>query len=178
MRTSAGNLADQSDGSSPICIQRDEAAHARLHEHAVKISKRRMTEEPITAAIWSRAAEKTVKLAMLFACSRASGQYVPVIQAEDAELAIRLNNWITRKILQQADRHVSGSPFGQMVNEMRTLLRSRPGEWGMNEITRRTQKLKPRDRADILATLIQSGCVQQGERETGGRMAVTFSAIE
>jgi hypothetical protein len=178
LRTSAGNLADQSDGSSPICIQRDEAAHARLHEHAVKISKRRMTEEPITAAIWSRAAEKTVKLAMLFACSRASGQYVPTIQAEDAELAIRLNNWITRKILQQADRHVSGSPFGQMVNEMRTLLRSRPGEWGMNEITRRTQKLKPRDRADILATLIQSGCVQQGERETGGRLAVTFQAIE
>jgi hypothetical protein len=115
---------------------------------------------------------------MLFACSRASGQYVPTIQAEDAELAIRLNNWITRKILQQADRHVSGSPFGQMVNEMRTLLRSRPGEWGMNEITRRTQKLKPRDRADILATLIQSGCVQQGERETGGRLAVTFQAIE
>ena len=179
LRTSTGNLADYTDGSCPIKIQRDEAAHKRLHEHAIKISKRRMTEEPITAAIWSRAAEKTVKLAMLFACSRATGQYIPTIQLEDAELAIRINNWITRRILQQADRHVSGSPFGQMVNEMRTLLRSRPGEWTMTEITRKTQKLKPKDRSDILATLIQSGCVSQGERESsGGRTATTFSAIE
>jgi len=178
LRTSAGNLADQSDGSSPITIQRDEAAHKRLHEHAMKISKRRMAEEPVTAAIWSRAAEKSVKLAMLFACSRASGQYVPTIQLEDAELAIRLNNWITRKILLQADRHVSGSPFGQMVNEMRSLLRSRPGEWTMTEITRKTQKLKPRDRHDILSTLLASGCAQQGERESNGRTAITFSVIE
>jgi hypothetical protein len=49
----------------------------------------------------------------------------------------------------------------------------------MTEITRKTQKLKPRDRGDILATLIQGGCVQQGERESsGGRMAITFAAIE
>jgi hypothetical protein len=178
LRTSVGNLADQSDGSSPILIQRDEAAHARLHEHTNKISDRRMDEEPIQAAIWSRAAEKTVKLAMLFACSRASGQSVPTIQLEDVELAIRLNNWITRKILQQADRHVSASPFGQLVNEMRTLLRSRPGEWTMNEITRKTQKLKPRDRGDVLATLVMSGCVEQGERETAGRRATIFTAIE
>jgi hypothetical protein len=137
-----------------------------------------MAEEPITAAIWSRAAEKTVKLAMLFACSRASGQYVPTIQLEDAELAIRLNNWITRKILLQADRHVSGSQFGQMVNEMRSLLRSRSGEWTMTEITRKTQKLKPRDRHDILSTLLASGCAMQGERESNGRTAITFSAVE
>jgi hypothetical protein len=180
LQTATGNLAQVigSEGSSPIKIQRDEAAHARLHEHAIKISKRRMTEEPVTAAIWSRAAEKTVKLAMLFACSRATGHYVPTIQLEDAEMAIRLNNWITRRILQQADRHVSGSPFGQMVNEMRTLLRSRRGEWTMTEITRKTQKLKPKDRIDILQTLIQGGCVEQGERETGGRKAITFQIVE
>ena len=177
--TCAGNLAQATDdGAHPLKIQRDEAAHKRLHEHAIKISKRRMTEEPVTAAIWSRAAEKTVKLAMLFACSRASGKYIPVVQLEDAELAIRLNNWITRRILQQADRHVSGSPFGQMVNEMRTLLRSRSGEWTMREITRKTQKLKPKDRMDILATLIQSGCVLQAERETAGRTAVVFQINE
>ena len=180
LQTCTGNLVDQQnpDGAHPLKIQRDEAAHKRLHEHAIKISKRRMTEEPITAAIWSRAAEKTVKLAMLFACSRASGKYIPVIQLEDAELAIRLNNWITRRILQQADRHVSGSPFGQMVNEMRTLLRSRSGEWSMREITRKTQKLKPKDRMDILNTLLQSGCILQTERETAGRTAVVFQINE
>jgi hypothetical protein len=178
LRTSVGNLADQSDGSSPIPIQRDEAAQARLHEHTKKISDRRMEEDPVPAAIWSRAAEKTVKLAMLFACSRTSGKSVPTIQLEDADLAIRLNNWITRMILRQADRHVSGSLFEQMVNEMRTLLRSRPGEWSLTEITRKTKQLKPKDRGDVLATLINGGYVEQGERQTGGRKATIFTAIE
>lgn len=178
LKTHSGNLVDQSDGAHPIAIHRSEEAHARLHEHAVKISKRRMSEEPVTAAIWSRAAEKTIKLAMLFACSRVSGQMIPTIQLEDAEIAIQLNNWITRRILQQADRHVSGSQFGHMVNEMRTLLRSRPGEWTVSEITRKTQKLKPKDRMDILSTLVMSGCIEQGERESGGRTAVTFTAAE
>jgi len=178
LRTHSGDLADKSDGAWPIEINRDEEAHQRLHEHTVKISRRRMDEEPITAAIWSRAAEKTAKLALLFACSRCLPGYVPVIQLCDVDMAIKLNNWITRRMLQQADRHVSASPFGQMVNEMRTLLRSRDGEWTMSEITRKTRGLKPRERNDILQTLLQDGTIQQGERETGGRSAMTFIALE
>jgi len=55
--------------------------------------------------------------------------------------------------------------------------RGKEDSW--TEITRKTQKLKPKDRSDILATLIQSGCVSQGERESsGGRTAITFAAIE
>jgi hypothetical protein len=178
LQTHTGNLASYSEGGCPIKIRRSEEAHQRLHEHTVKISKRRMTEEPITAAIWSRAAEKTVKLALLFACSRCAPGYIPVIQLCDADLAIRLNNWITRRMLQQADRHVAASPFGQQVNEMRTLLRSKAGEWTMREITRKTRNLKPRERNDILQTLIMSGCVEQGEKDTAGRTATTFLATE
>ena len=178
LQTHTGNLSSYSEGGCPIKIRRNEDAHKRLHEHTVKISKRRMTEEPITAAIWSRAAEKTVKLALLFACSRCAPGFVPVIQLCDADLAIRLNNWITRRMLQQADRHVAASPFGQQVNEMRTLLRSKLEPWTMNEITRKTRGLKPRERNDILQTLILAGQILQGEKETGGRTATTFLAIE
>ena len=137
-----------------------------------------MSEEPITAAIWSRAAEKTIKLALLFACSRCEGNTLPTIQLQDADLAIRINNWITRRMLQQADRHVAKTAFGQQVNEMRTLLRSRSSEWTMSEITRRTRGLKPRERNDILQTLIQDGTILQGEKVTGGRSAMTFLVIE
>lgn len=178
LQTHTGNLSSYSEGGCPIKIRRNEDAHRRLHEHTVAISKRRMTEEPITAAIWSRAAEKTVKLALLFACSRCSPGYIPVIQLCDADLAIKLNNWITRRMLQQADRHVAASPFGQQVNEMRTLLRGKKGEWTMTEIARKTQKLKPRERTDILQTLMMSGCIHQSERETNGRTAMTFESIE
>lgn len=178
LRTVAGNLADMSDGSTPIKIKRDEVAHKRLTDHSVEISKRRKIEEPVTAALWSRHAEKTVKLAMLFACSRATGHFVPTIQLEDVEIAIKLNNWLTRKVLQQADRHVSTSPFHQQVNEMRSLLRSRPGEWTLTEITRKSQGINPKTRQDVLATLVLGGCVVQRERETAGRKATTFRINE
>jgi hypothetical protein len=178
LQTHSGNLAEHSGGSCPMKIMRTEEAHERLHDHALKISRRRMQEDTIPAAIWSRAAEKTIKLALLFACSRASHGHVPTISLEDADRAIRLNNWITRRMLQQAERHVANTPFGQQVNEMRTLLRSRDGEWTMSEITRKTRGLKPRDRNDILQTLMMSGCIEQGERETNGRTALVFRTAE
>ena len=178
LRTHTGDMADKSDGAWPLAILRDEAAKERLHEHTCQISNRRMSEEPITAAIWSRAAEKTIKLALLFACSRFDGVTLPTIQLQDADLAIRINNWITRRMLQQADRHVAKTPFGQQVNEMRTLLRTENRAWTLTEITRKTRGLKPKERSDILQTLILDGTILQGEKVTGGRSAMTFLVIE
>jgi hypothetical protein len=138
-----------------------------------------MTEDPLRSAIWSRAAEKTNKLALLFACSRSEGEDWPVIRLEDADRAIRLNNWLTRRMLWAADKHVSGSEFGRMVNSMRALLAERPGEpWTLTDITRRTRKLTPRQRADILQTLVQSGDIVSQEVETATRPATVYFSAE
>lgn len=178
LKTHDGNLASMAGGSAPLEVMRTEDAENRLSEHTVAISARRMQEDPIPAAIWSRAAEKTIKLALLFACSRWSGGTVPVIRLEDVNLAIRLNNWVTRRMLRQADRHVASSEFEQSVNKVRTLLRSRPGEWLLSEITRQTRWLRQKDRNEILLTLVMTGSVLQGERSSGGRPAATFVAVE
>ncbi len=179
LKTHSGNLAGAGGGAHPKRVDRDEAAHSRLHTHTLDISKRRMTENPLRSAIWSRAAEKTNKLALLFACSRSTGEDWPTILREDADRAIRLNNWLTRRMLMAADKHVSGSEFGRMVNSMRSLLAERPGEpWTLTAITRRTRKLTPKQRADVLQTLVQSGDILAQEVETATRPATVYFSAE
>jgi hypothetical protein len=138
-----------------------------------------MSESPIRSAIWSRAAEKTNKLALLFACSRAEGEDWPTIQLEDADRAIRLNNWLTRRMLQAADRHVSGSEFERQVNQMRSLLLERPGGWWtMTEITRRTRKLTPKQRQEVLQTLLASELVASQVSEAATKPVTLWMSLE
>ena len=78
-------------------------------------------------------------------------------------------------MIMMADRHVSGSQFGREVNQMRSLLRTRKGPWTLSEITRKTRSLKPRDRMDILNTLVMSGDVIQTEiTGASGRKSTAF----
>jgi hypothetical protein len=66
-----------------------------------------------------------------------------------------------------------------MVNSMRSLLRERPGEaWSLTAITRRTRKLTPRQRQDVLQTLISCGDVIQESRDVNGRTIVEYKSIE
>ena len=179
LKTHAGNLAGATGGAHPRRVDRDEAAHKRLHQHTIDISKRRMSESPIRSAIWSRAAEKTNKLALLFACSRAEGEDWPTIQLEDADRAIRLNNWLTRRMLQAADRHVSGSEFERQVNQVRSLLLERPGGWlTMTEITRRTRKLTPKQRQEVLQTLLASELVTSQVSEASTKPVTLWMSLE
>ena len=173
-----GNLMDtHPPGATPRRVDRDEAAQQRLHQHTVEISERRMTEDPVRSAIWSRAAEKTNKLALLFACSRCNCEEWPVIRLADADLAIRLNNWLTRRMLHGADRHVAGSEYGKLVLQVKRLLLERPGEpWTLTEITRRTRKLTPRQRLDILQDLQTAGdCTFEQIENNGKRVSVYTS---
>jgi hypothetical protein len=179
LQPGSGNLADIQPGANPRRVERDEAAQRRLHQHMLDISERRMSEEPVRAALWSRAGENTNKLALLFACSRCRCEDWPTITLQDADRAIKLNNWLTRRKLLAADRHVSGSDFGRMVNSMRSLLRERPGEaWSLTAITRRTRKFTPKQRADILQTLIQCGDIIQETKEVNGRTYVEYRSGE
>ena len=179
LQPGSGNLADIQPGANPRRVERDEAAQRRLHQHMLDISERRMNEEPVRAALWSRAGENTNKLALLFACSRCRCEDWPTITLQDADRAIKLNNWLTRRKLLAADRHVSGSDFGRMVNSMRSLLRERPGEaWSLTAITKRTRKFTPKQRADILQTLIQCGDIIQETKEVNGRTYVEYRSGE
>ncbi len=164
------------DGSSPKKIDRSPEAHARLQSHAIEIAERRKKEDLINASIWSRTAEKTDKLALLFACSRCCAiPETPRIELEDADYAIALSNFITRKILINSELHVSESEFEKQSNRIRVLFLEYPNkEWKLKEIGKKTRNLKPKERLEILDGLLTEGFIEGEVRETGGRPSPVY----
>ena len=164
-----GNLASQNPQAAVIAA--DDAAAARLRKHEWEIREKQQTEDGRSAAVWSRAAEKTFKLALLFACSRGSRDLatgkLPTITKQDADLAVMACNWTTRSLIQRAADYIA---HNEIEASVKRLLRAIPSDGcTMNELTRRTQWMRSRDRQDALATLSDSGIVTFEQRGTGGR---------
>ena len=176
LETGSGNLAGI-DGGSPANIDASAEAGERLKTHAMAISDRRKSESPVNAAIWSRVAEKTNKIALLFASSRwAPGTPLPSISIEDADRAIRLNNWLTRRMLAKAGEHLSGNQVEADHLKVLRMIRSKD-EWSMNELTRKTRWLKTRERREILDALTLGDEITQEVVSTGGRPVTIVKAI-
>lgn len=173
-RPSSGNLAGM-DGANPKKVDATPDAKERLTKHAIQISERRKQEAPVDAAIWSRHHEKTNKIALLLACSRGVVPW-PVITLQDADAAIALNNWLTRRMLKQAGQYVSDSQFEADQLEVLRFIRDRR-ECTLTDIARRFRKHKQRDRTEILNTLVESGAVHSEQRETDGRCAVVIRPV-
>ena len=177
LKTQHGNLAGHLDGAHPRRVEPDEQASERLKRHATDISVKRKQEDPIEAAIWSRHAEKTNKLALLFACSRWSeGEPWPVIRLSDADRAISLNNYLTRRMLRQAGVYVSESLFEADQLKVLRKLQTR-AEWTQTDITKAMRWLKGRERIEILQLLVDSGEIEVEDRETGGRPVRIFRVV-
>ena len=178
-RTHSGNLAGVSnhDAAHPQEIDADADATDRLRDHAIEISNRRKSEESVTAAIWSRHAEKTNKIAMLFASSRyGPGESWPIIRLDDADKAIRLNNWLTRRMLKRAGMHISENQTEKEHLKVLRLIQTQ-SEWTSTELARKMRWLKARDRREILTTLQEAGDIVAEERTTGGRAAIIYRAL-
>ncbi len=159
----AGNLDTT---PKQVCVSLSPGAKSRLDEHLDSICERRERETPTTAAVWSRSGEKTAKLALLFACSRWDGEAEPCVEFDDVDRAVRIINWLTRKMIRQAFEHVSEND-----NEARSkkLMRLIDGEMTINELTRKSQWLRARERQEILADLEACGYITSERRDTGGR---------
>ena len=143
----------------------------------MQVSDKRKSEDLIDAAIWSRHAEKTNKLAMLMACSRwAEGEPWPTIGIKDADRAIKLNNWLTRRMLRRAGAHVAENQTEKDALKVLRTLRDRV-EWSSSDLSRSMRWLKARDRREILLSLQETGEVIAEERVTNGRTAVFYSAV-
>ncbi len=103
--------------------------------------------------MWSRTAEKTNKLAILFACSR-SDAFAPVIEVEDIDRAIKLSNWLTRKMLTQAGVYVTENEWEK---KKKKVMRLNENGLTKSELTRKTQWLTRREREEIIDELVNAG---------------------
>lgn len=139
-----GNLAHL-DGSSPQIIAHMPDAEDRYFQHMNETNERSKTEEPGTAAVWRGTPEKTSKLALLFAASRATAEQLEngnlsetlSIELQDVDRAVAVSNWTTRRMLHQVDLHVASTDWEKIV--LQSLHKLKPGEEvTLREFSRRT----------------------------------------
>lgn len=144
-------------------------AAARYESHTLAINDRRVSEDHLRAAVWSRSGEKANKLALIHACSRARG-LPSEITVEDIDWGIKLANYLTRRLLLGCQEHVSEN---EVEGRAKRVLRLIGTGISLNELSRRTQWLRSRERNEILSDLAGCGLIITEQIDTKGR-AKTF----
>lgn len=151
-KSGKGNLSDASPEPDLITIASD--AESRIEKHFRDISHRRIGEEPIAAAIWSRASEKTSKLALLLACSRCSNQ----ISLEDVDWAIAVTNFLTRRLISLIDGNVASSDHERKVQRVMKII-AKNGVMSLSELCVACRWLHQKERQAIVLQLLEGGSV-------------------
>lgn len=159
----------------PFIVPHAADALERFEAHELSIAKRRKGESAIKAALWSGCAEITAKIALLLSCSRSRNPFL--IKLEDVERAIRLSNWLTRRKIGLAMDHVSENATEDASKRVYRMIKE-SGKKGLtkNELTRKTQWLKARDRDELLANLQACRTVVLGDVQTKTKTKTVFVA--
>lgn len=161
------------DNPVPQMLVYDDAARERFASHRLEIAKRRRDDENSeVSTLWSRTAEKTAKLALIFACSRAECEPPKSIELQDVDRAIALSNWITRMMAAKVESHVSESKYEAFLKKV---LRAIGTGCTQSELTRRTQWLDRKTREAILSDLRDCGRIELTAVETATRPAIRIT---
>ena len=165
-----GDAADHMLSPAPKTLQRTPEAQKRVDRYAVDISERRIKEDPAHAAIWSRAAEKANKLALIHCASRHVKAEPQSIELSDINWAIKVVNWLTRRLIAECQKYVSCNQQEQASKRVLRIL-AEAGEKGLSqhELTRKLQWLPRKTRSELVADLVESGQIQAAKIETDGR---------
>lgn len=171
-----GNLS--SENPEPQVLPLSAEARSRLKEHRKAITRRQRQESDGRAALWSRTAEKSAKLALVHACSR---RWIEPqeITGEDVEWGIGVSNYLTRRMCYLAQEHVSESPAEKNLKRIIRAIRKAGGEITQRNLTRSVQGMSRREREDALVTLSEAERIVQEIREPSGRgrPAVVFKLV-
>jgi hypothetical protein len=128
------------------------------------------TDDPIAAAVWARAPEKAAKLALIYAaCESGNGSVEITLEAEN--WGIELANYSTRLVLQAARNSVAGSRY---EHDLKFVFSCIEGDVTQNQLTRKTQRLKLKERMDILLDLERSGAIEVVKVDSGKRIKTIY----
>ncbi|MCP4951497.1 MAG: DUF3987 domain-containing protein, partial [Proteobacteria bacterium] len=152
---------------SPKVLVLSAGARDRLKEHRRDIALRRKDETDAEAALWSRVAEKSQKLAMLLACGRQSPNGVITIDPTDMDQAIAISNWSCRYLISKFQQ-IGDTAWGRQVAKVAEWIEYE-SETTMTTLTKRFRGIRKRDRLEILQQLQESGKIEVVEIETAGR---------
>lgn len=178
LKTHSGNMAGTAgQAHTPLLVNHTEEAWERTAEHRKAINKKVLAgEDDFRAAIWKRTAERTNKLALLLACSRSGISYSPAISIEDANLAIKISNWLTNKMLLQVGLYLADTEFDRRVQAFIRFVEQR-GECNGSALSNHPSPLKgltPRERADVIEIAQDGGNVFVEKTPTAGRPLLKY----
>jgi len=166
-------------------ISCDPAALDQLVIHRRKIHARRVGEvcsgDGERSDLWSRTAEKAAAFALLFACSRAtsndlSSGKLPTVSLDDANLAIKLANYLTRRASYLINKHVSSGEWdGKLKKAMEKL---GPGKVLLRDWRRRCGHFAKGEFDSALKELQAANRIDAEQEKTAGRPRLWVSACE
>lgn len=169
LETGSGNLTNVSP--KPLSIVHSDEALERFDNHLQAIRSRRAKDEETTGALWSRSGGKAGKLALLFAASRCTGKKISV-ELQDVDLAIKLANWLTRRMIYQVSEQVSENETAARKKRILRLIGD--STITANQLSRKTQFLNRREREELVGDLVTSGLLEVCSSPTGGRTATCY----
>lgn len=151
----------------PAVIDINSEAKERIRGHIIGISDRKNGESETAAAIWSRAPEKTSKLALLHAISRRS----EIIEVQDVDYAVAVTNLLTRRLIVLLDGNIATTKHEADVQRLVKEIKGLGGLVSMSQIGSKARWISKKDRNAIMNQLIECGDLIQVYRVSKGRPA-------
>ena len=173
----AGRTADQNTAVNPVIVPMTEDARARFQHLSLALTEElRAAAGTAFTAILARIGENALKLALIVAVGRDPAR--PEIDITATDWAIGFVRHYAQRTMEAVERHVADTEIEAHLKRLKEIIRA-AGAKGItkSDVTRASQWLKSRDRDEILETLIESGDITTGMRETGGRRAMVYRII-
>jgi hypothetical protein len=127
--------------------------------------------------LWTRAAEKVAKLALIHACAKGTSDLL--IDQTSMTWAIEMVDYLTQQLVWSCPNWLSED---QADSKRLKVLRSihQSGDMGLTktEIARKFQSIPKRQRDEILANLTEGGMIAIEDRKTGTNTARVFKHVE
>jgi len=134
-------------------------------------------------ALWSRAIEHTIKIAMICACADTNNLLQPVIEYDHALWAIKFVGYHTERLGIQVREHIADTDFERMVNDFYIAILEAGGRGlTVREMNRRKpfRSFSSKDRKPVLETLEKAGQIAFStvKHQGAGHPRTAYVAIE
>ena len=152
-------------------MERSPEAAERLQSHFEEIHERGSNEVgSIRGDLWARASEKTAKFALLSVLSRSSD----LIEIDDANWAIALSNFLTRRLVKMCTRHIAETPWDSKRLEILRRIQDsgRPIE---HSDLLRSARIKSKEFQEFISNLMECGDIVFAVKSTKGRQATGYA---
>jgi hypothetical protein len=167
-----GNLSGEHP--VPAVVPYDEEARALMSEFTRRARAERRRLPEAAGALWTRAAEKARKLALLYACSRDRENLL--VEEAAARWAIELTDYLTRRLLAIAEDWIAETPFEAKRKRLLRDLKASPQGLTRTQLYRKTKHLTGRERSELIESLISTGEIVECREATRGAPRIVFRA--